>query len=99
MKTQIYFFTLQVSETKFRFTVSFLCVCIHPCVYFSIFEILHIKLSILLWLWNVYSLLFFRLLTMHLVHFRLQMNYLTNLRVVLMISEGSRVRVSFGSDF
>lgn len=104
MKTQIYFFTLQVSETKFRFTVSFLCVCIHPCVYFSIFEILHIKLSFLLRLspnvlWNVYSLLFFRLLTMHLVHFRLQMNYLTNLRVVLMISEGSRVRVSFGSDF
>ena len=75
------FFTLQVSETKFRFTVSFLCVCIHPCVYFLIFEILHIKLSILLRLspnisWNVYSLLFFRLLTMHLVQFRLQMNYL-----------------------
>lgn len=75
------FFTLQVSETKFRFTVSFLCVCIHPCVYFSIFEILHIKLSILLRLspnisWNVYSLLFFRLLTMHFLHFCLQMNYL-----------------------
>ena len=77
-----FFFTLQVSETKSRFTVSFLCVYIHPCVYFSIFDLnLHIKLSILLRLspnisWNVYSLLFFRLLTMHFLHFCLQMNYL-----------------------
>ena len=58
-----FFFTLQVSETKSRFTVSFVGVYIHPCVYFSIFEILHIKLSILLRLspnvlWNVYSLIF-----------------------------------------
>lgn len=100
------FFTLQVSETKFRFTVSFLCVCIHLCVYFSIFEILHIKLSILLRLspnvlWNVYSLIFSFVnnASRTLSSTNELFECMTNLRVVLMISEGSRVRVSFGSDF